>query len=194
MDNQISALILASGLSERMKQHKALLRWNDSTTFIEKIFGEFAAAGCERIICMINSLISPSCASFAVPNNVKFIVNPHPEYGRFFSVRTGLNEMKDSEYCFIHNVDNPFVNADVIEKLLAKRSSGSWCSPVFKGKGGHPVLVSNAIIRRIIKTEDLNTNLNQILDQYPKTILNVDNDLVLRNINTPDDYAKYFCH
>ena len=146
MDTTFSTIILSSGLSERMGQPKALLKWDQSTTFIEKIINEFLKAGSESVICMINEITEPFCKKMIVPQNVKFIVNHHPDWGRFYSIRTGLNEVKDSNFCFVHNVDNPFVSLEAINKLLAKRNPDAWCSPVYMEKGGHPVLLPNSII------------------------------------------------
>ena len=192
MNTTFSTIILSSGLSERMGQPKALLKWDQSTTFIEKIINEFLKAGSESVICMINEITEPFCKKLIVPQNVKFVVNHHPEWGRFYSVRTGLNEVKDSNFCFIHNVDNPFVSIETIDKLLAKRNPDAWCSPIYMDKGGHPVLLPNSIIRKIAEADDLDITLLDILSLYPKIKVEVSNDTIFRNINTPEDYGKYF--
>ncbi len=191
MSETISAVILSSGLSERMGQPKALLKWNSSITFIEKIIGEFERFGCKQIVCMINEITEPICKNLVVPQNVKFVVNHHPDWGRFYSIKTGLNEVKDSDFCFIHNVDNPFVSIETIEKLYKKRDSEVWCSPVYQGKGGHPVIIPNQIINKIVDVQDLNTTLADALSLYPKVKIELENDSIHRNINTPEDYQNY---
>lgn len=191
MSETISAVILSSGLSERMGKPKALLKWNQKTTFIEKIVSEFHRFGCKQIICMINEIIEPVCNKMLVPQNVRFVVNHHPDWGRFYSVRTGLSEVLDSDYCFIHNVDNPFVNIRTIEKLYSERNPETWCSPVYRNKGGHPVLIPGTIIRKIVEVQDLNTTLADMLNLYPKIVIEMDDDSIHRNINTPEDYSKY---
>lgn len=192
MGNDFSAVILSSGLSERMGHPKALLRWDDSANFLEHIIREFEQAGCCSIVCLINEITEPYFGKIRVPNNVKFLINHHPDKGRFYSIRTGLIELTDSPFCFIHNVDNPFVNIDIIRKLLSKINPDSWCSPVFKGQGGHPVLISKPIIGNILDTENTETRLSDILNQFPKIKVEMDNDFVLRNINTSEDYKFYF--
>jgi CTP:molybdopterin cytidylyltransferase MocA len=191
-EDSFSAVILSSGLSERMGQPKALLKWDVTTTFIEKIINEFIKAGCTRIICMINGRTEPFCCNLNVSQNVRFVVNQHPDWGRFYSVRTGLREIKESKFCFVHNVDNPFIDSDTLEKLIIKRNPEAWCSPVVMNKGGHPVLLPNTIIRKINETDDLNTVLSDVLSLYPKITVEVNNNTILRNINTPEDYDIYF--
>ena len=191
MSETLSAVILSSGLSERMGQPKALLKWNQSSTFIEKIIGEFESFGCKQIICMINEITEPACKKLVVPKRVKFVVNHHPDWGRFYSIRTGLCEVKDSDFCFIHNVDNPFINTNTIEKLYSKRNPDAWCSPVFQDKGGHPVLIPSPIIKKIAEIQDLDTTLADILSLYPKVKIEMDDGSIHRNINTPEDYRNY---
>lgn len=192
MDTSFSAVILASGLSARMGQQKAMLRWNESTTFIEKIIQEFANACVSPIICVINRETAGYCNTLAFSSDVRFIVNQHPERGRFHSVKTGLQEVLNSDFGFIHNVDNPFVSVDVIEKLLANRDPVAWCSPVCMNKSGHPVLVPGKIARKIVEVKDLNTSLSDFLELYPKIMVSVDDTTILTNINTPGDYKRYF--
>jgi CTP:molybdopterin cytidylyltransferase MocA len=175
-----------------MGQPKALLKWDSSTTFIEKIINEFCSFNCTPVICVINKSIEPDCRRLRVPSRVKFIINEHPESGRFSSVRTGINEITEADFCFIHNVDNPFVNRDVISRLFALRDPDAWCSPVYAGKGGHPVLIPFSVIRMIANTHDLAITLADILNSFSRINMEMPDDTLLRNINTRDDYNKYW--
>jgi molybdenum cofactor cytidylyltransferase len=192
MKSTFSVIILASGLSERMGEPKALLKWDNSKTFLEKIINEYIMAGCSRIVCMVNIKTEPFCRNLKIPKNVKFVINPHPEWGRFYSIRTGSQEVLDSDYCFIQNVDNPFVQVEIIEKLYSQRSSEAWCSPVFMGKGGHPVLLPQFIIQKINKVDNLDLTLLDVLKPCRRISVETDSDTILRNINTPEEYKKYF--
>jgi molybdenum cofactor cytidylyltransferase len=192
MTDTVSAVILSSGTSERMGQPKALLKWDRSVTFIEKILNEFLVSGCSQVICMINEQTESFCRALKVPGEVKFVVNHHPEWGRFYSIRTGIDRISGSDYCFIHNVDNPFVDQEIIERILAKRNPASWCSPVFRDKGGHPVLLPGCICKEIAKVEDLNSTLMDVLALYPKVKVEASHDGILRNINTPEEYNGIF--
>lgn len=192
MGNDFSAVILASGLSERMGHPKALLRWDESANFLEHIIREFEQAGCFSIVCLINEITESYFGKIPVSENVKFIINHHPDRGRFYSIKTGLNALTESPFCLIHNVDNPFVNTEILGKLLAKRNPGSWCSPVYKYQGGHPILISNKIIRKITESVISEGWLPDILNQFPKIRVETDNDFILRNINTFEEYKYYF--
>lgn len=174
-----------------MGEPKALLKWNHSATFIEKIINEFHQFGCGKIICIINEKIDQFCKELKAEQNVKFIVNQHPEWGRFNSIKLGAAEAAGSDFCFIHNIDNPFVNYRTIEKLYTRSDANAWCSPVYQGKSGHPVLLPEFIINKINEAGDLNIILSDILKDYPVIRTEVEDDSILRNINTPEDYHKY---
>jgi molybdenum cofactor cytidylyltransferase len=192
MDSNFTTIILASGLSERMGEPKALLRWNNSTTFLEKIIFEYSKACCTRIICMINKETETFCQNLNRQPNIKFVINPYPEWGRFYAIKTAVKEVLDYNFCFIQNVDNPFVSIEIIDKLYAVRSFEAWCSPVYMGKGGHPVLLPQLIIKKIFETNNNYTTLLDILKPFPRIKVETDSDEILRNINTPVDYLKFF--
>jgi CTP:molybdopterin cytidylyltransferase MocA len=185
-----SALILSSGLSERMGQPKALLKWDDSRTFIEKIAGEFIEAGCTQVICTVNRFTLPMCLNLNVSPNVNFVLNEHPEWSRLYSVRLGLKELMDDSYCFIHNVDNPFIHAGIVKSLMENANPKAWISPEYKGKGGHPVLLPPGAIQKVLEIDSPNVTLQDILGSYPKIAVQMTDDSILRNINTPKDYLK----
>ena len=178
------ALILASGLSERMGRPKALLPWDSSTTFLEKILAEYRMAGSARIIVTVNKLVMPFCESLKPDPAVILILNEHPERGRLHSVKLGLQYAGESQFCFIQNVDNPFVRAEIILKILASRD------PEYSGKGGHPVLLPKVITDHLLSENNPEANLQEILRNFPKKRVLLDDNSILRNINTPEDYRE----
>jgi len=192
MEKNFATIILASGFSERMGEPKALLKWDETTTFLEKIINEYTKAGCKRIICMINHITEPLCRDLKIPSNVTFVINEHPEWGRFYSLRLASMAAKERDFCFIQNVDNPFVTVEVIEKLYAQRNPDAWCSPVYEQKGGHPVLLPQVVIEKIAQIKENDFTLRDILKHYQKIEVEIDTETILRNINTPEEYSSYF--
>jgi molybdenum cofactor cytidylyltransferase len=188
-DHSFSAIILAAGLSERMGKPKALLMWDQSKTFLEKIAGEFADAGCDKIVCTVNEIVLPHCKPLEAWKNLKLVLNEHPEWGRMHSVKLGLQEVKESHYCFIQNADNPFIDSGTIRKILEAKDPGKWCSPEFNGKAGHPVLLPNLIINLLLENNPDKT-LQELLHSFPKKVVEMNDDSVLKNINTPEDYLS----
>ncbi|MCD4695433.1 MAG: hypothetical protein K8S16_04250, partial [Bacteroidales bacterium] len=93
---------------------------------------------------------------------------------------------------FIHNVDNPFVNHCVLQLLFDQLGKGDFAVPVYKGKGGHPVLLSEKIITAIIAEKEHDLNLRDFLKDYSRQEVEVDDETVLVNINTMEEYGNYF--
>ena len=71
------------------------------------------------------------------------------------------------------------------------RNGLGYTSPIYKGRKGHPILVSKNIIQHLNDLPDRNLNLKNILSSFPKSIVEVDNASILININTPVDYKEH---
>ena len=61
----------------------------------------------------------------------------------------------------------------------------------FNGKSGHPVMISKNISLRINEIKVTNYNLRNILKEFPKTEVEVNDEGILANINTKEDFEKY---
>lgn len=193
-------IILAGGKSDRMFFPKAYLLY-EGETFLKKIIDEYYYSGIKHIYVVLNeNFCNGKWTKFIDEIKLKatIIKNANPEFGRFHSLKLGIKKMlNDSsaitgglEFCFIQNVDNPFVNKEIIKKLMSSRNSEGYTSPQFMGKNGHPVLISKKIIEHINNLPDENFNLRTILSGFKKRQIQVNNDNILININTADDYAK----
>jgi len=190
-DDTVAVLIPASGLSERMGSPKALLEYSPGLTFIEKIIETYTRAGCSRIISTMNPLTLPACRQPGQISRAQLVLNHHPELGRIHSVKLGLEMLKDVAFCFIQNIDNPFVTTETILSIFRERDPQAWVSPEFLGRGGHPVLLPQSLIHQILQTTNADISLKDILRNFPKKSVEIQDDTVLRNINTPEDYKNY---
>ena len=99
--------------------------------------------------------------------------------------------MDSNKGCFIQNIDNPFVNSSLLKKMIPLISTDSFVSPTYNNKGGHPVLISNSIIETILENEDTSVTLRNKLEKFNKIVMPANKE-VLINMNTVEDYIKYF--
>lgn len=193
MEATTGVLILAGGKSERMVFPKSYLLYKGKT-FLKKIVEEYYQAGIKNICVVINEeFCKDEWGKYIeeIKSKVTLIKNPDPELGRFHSVKLGIKKMLDWDFCFIQNIDNPFVNKKLIESLMESRNSAGYTSPIYKGRKGHPILVSKKIIQHLNDLPDRNFNLKNILSSFPKSEVEIDNGSILININTPDDYKEH---
>jgi CTP:molybdopterin cytidylyltransferase MocA len=193
-EKEYSAIILAAGKSERMGFLKLSLKYNKNATFIEHIQAEYQKFGCNEIILVVNEIGNQYLIEnkIQLTEKVKVVINKHPDWHRFYSLKIGAKSLSEIRPTFIHNVDNPFVNQYVLKKLCDRITEADYVSPEFDGRGGHPFLLSEKVIKEIAQTKEDQKHLKEFLNQFPKMKVPVDDENVLVNINTIDEYEKYF--
>jgi molybdenum cofactor cytidylyltransferase len=188
-----AVVILAAGMSERMHSPKALLPFDAHHTFIGKIIELYFHWGCDEIVAVVNVETAELIKKLnSIPPVVSIVVNEHMDYERFYSVKLGIESLKRSEFCFIQNVDNPFIDNDILNVLYENRSPAAFVSPVFQNKGGHPVLLNRKNMEFIRNYPVNSANLKGILNAMDCKMVEMQDDRVLININSPEEYEKLF--
>lgn len=192
--NDFSVVVLAAGNSTRMGVPKFSLEYSAKSTFLEHIIKIFDETGCKEIIVVVNNNGAKQIKenTYAFPENVKITINKHPEWDRFYSVKTGLQKLSQIQPTFIVNVDNPFVNIKVNQALLNSIDEADSVYPVFNNKGGHPVLLSEKIVKEIINNDATQLHFREYLKKYSKKKVEVDDENCLININTQEEYQHFF--
>jgi|CXWL01.1.fsa_nt_gi CTP:molybdopterin cytidylyltransferase MocA len=183
----VSALILAGGKSERMGLPKPFLLV-DGSSFVEKIAEGYLKFGMNNIVIVMNGQFMQYFPRQISSLNI--IQNPHPEYGRFYSLQLGLRQVSCDEFVFVHNVDNPFVEQNVLKKMWSKRTKDGFVVPVHKGRGGHPVLISGSIVKDILSEKRIDCPLRDVLQKYKRVEVKCDYERILANINTWEEYEE----
>jgi len=188
-----AAVILAAGISSRMKIPKAMLGFSPGVSFIEKIASVYFQWGCSEIITVANELTAGLMKKLlSLPPHVSIIVNDYLEYERFYSLKLGLEKVKEAEFCFFQNVDNPFIDEDVLNAIYNCRSGDVFVSPVFNGQGGHPVLLNRKNMDFIRNYYINDANLKLVLNGLACKKIDMPDNKVLININSPEEYERVF--
>lgn len=174
---------------------KFSLDYRPGISFLEQCVSQFHLIGCNKIIVVVNHEGKRWIDSYqpALKNKTQVVENPHPERGRLHSLQSGLLESEKTQAIFIHNVDNPFVNQAVLRRMrdAAREHPGfDYISLRYRGRGGHPILISERLVGAILKEPAAGTSLKQILSHYKRTGLEVDDPGILININTMADYRE----
>lgn len=191
MEKQKSGvIILAGGNAERMGYPKLFLKFNQAT-FIEAITKAYVAAGIQNIVLVLNEKYhTPELMPVLDPllPMIKIIVNTHPEKGRLHSVALGRTLSGMLDYVYLQNCDNPFTNSSWLDALWHQRLPGGYVIPCYHGKGGHPVLLSQSVLQQLPDTTD--QTLKLVLQEFPSAKVEIDDERLLWNVNTPEDYEK----
>lgn len=190
----VSVIIMAAGNSSRMGFPKLFLQFDKARTFVEQILNEYQLLGCSEFVVVVNEKTAKFMEenAIALSSKVKIVINKHPEWHRFYSLKLGAGKLTNKHFCFVHNVDNPFVSQLVLNKLWLNKNKGDYTKPVYKSKGGHPILLAPQIISDLCSTTENQVHLKTFLAQYPKNEIPVNDATILVNINTREDYERYF--
>lgn len=193
-NRNIAAVILAAGRSQRINQHKLILKFNNQLSFIEELINQFTCFGCSQIIIVVNK-DGLQCFK-QIPENTRRLVtvaiNDHPERGRFYSLQTSLRELKKASPVFVHNVDNPFIDQATLKLLSKALDKSCYITPLYKKLGGHPVLISQNIVNDILFAKEYLQNLRDFFNHYTRQMVEVNDPNILVNINTEADYSQLF--
>ncbi len=192
LNKNFSVLILAAGNSGRMGSLKAFLPFDDTQCFLEKIITEYQSFGISSVFVVLNEKGMVLYKGLKKLKKDVAILNPFPEKERFFSIKTGLENIPEDQAVFLHNVDNPFIETTVLSALLRGYKPGVTVIPVFEGRGGHPVLISPEIAAAIRKEISNKVILKDVLKRFPTVRVPVSDNSILININTEQEYRKYF--
>lgn len=187
----MEAIILAAGFSSRANAFKMTLPLGEKTV-LEHTLSKFEGI-CRRIIVVVGfeaKKIEAQLADIFATNTysfeVKIVYNEHFELGMFSSIQVGCKELTVQAF-FMTPGDCPLVKKETVE-LLAKQQ-GDIVIPSFNYKGGHPIKLSRTLMQQILKTHP-ESNLREILHQYEKTYINVEDPGVIMDVDTPDDYHR----
>lgn len=179
--------ILAAGQSRRLGQLKALL----------------PCGGKPLIKIHIDQFNGPSIAVLGqshkeLAQNVgscHFVVNKNWQYGQFSSLQSALREVKPGYDALILPVDQWPVSQATYELLLNTRNqSFDVIQPQFDKKNGHPILISEKLIKKITTLNPVENRLDHIIYAVPehrKLIAKTQDLAVCKDIDTPEDLNMF---
>lgn len=131
---------------------------------------------------------------------IRLVLNANPERGVFSSLQTGLREIFASHGfsggTFVLPIDVPVGGPEVWNELKLAEAKGFLAAkPVLQGGGGHPVWLSSVLMERLIQRDPLapESRLDRVLrslSKYELSEVEVKDQRVTMNLNTPEDFAK----
>lgn len=154
---------------------------------------EYRDFGCAEIIIIVNSifLYEYKKAGYTFLDKIQCVLNQYTELERFYSIQLGLKAINANCSVFIQNIDNPFVSSSILSGIYNYRERKTVVIPQYNDKGGHPVLIGGDIVNEILK-EDLKENFKNVISKYKQVFVDIDNEDLLININTAEQYQEYF--
>ena len=191
----IAAIILGAGLSTRMGQNKLLLPWKN-TTILGKTISTLAATGIQDIVVVIqpsqNRLVTHiQQLSSVYPVRMAHNNSFKPE-DMVTSIQYGLKAIQpSSKASLIVLGDQPHIQEDIVRQIILVyiKTKTPIVIPSFSMRRGHPWLISHTLWPKFNKLKHPLTP-RDFLDQHNDeiTYVIVDNNSILQDIDTPEDY------
>lgn len=140
----LAGIVLAAGISSRIKRVKALLYVNGQS-MICQVVHMMQRAGASPVV-VITGYHAMEIEQNLEGENVVFVHNMrYYETEMFDSIRLGLSVLgREIERIMICPTDIPLVTDQTIQALLAVK--GDFVCPSYHGHSGHPVVVSSNLL------------------------------------------------
>jgi molybdenum cofactor cytidylyltransferase len=191
----ISAIVLAAGESKRMGRPKQLLEWQEKPLLLHSLESLINSSADEIILVLGHEADRIRAALPALP--IKIVINRDYQQGMASSLRQGLLAMDPSSEAFLVLLaDQPGIGPEIVNTIIRTFRQADpkrgIVRPVYRGRPGHPVLIGAQYLQEALQLHG-DVGARRILMNHPGDILEiaVDQDAVLKDIDTPEEYQNY---
>jgi molybdenum cofactor cytidylyltransferase len=194
---RVSAILLAAGESKRMGRPKMLLPWGNSTV-LGQVVATFAAAGIGDLVVVtggarreVEALVAELAADFPV----RPVFNPRYRSGEMLSsIQAGLAALAPGQEAALVGLgDQPQVREAVVRHICAvfSATNAALVIPSFDNRRGHPWLAARSLWAEFLALPQTTTPRQFVQSHTAEiTYLTVEDDSILRDVDTPEDYAR----
>lgn len=190
----IAAIIAAAGRSRRMGEPKQLLPWGESTV-IATVVNNLATAGATPIYCVTGHR-ADEIASALTATPARICYNPQFTTTEMLrSYQTGINALlahDEVRGTLLALGDQPHMPVATLAQVItqAEQSPDRIVIPSHNMRRGHPFYIPRPLWPEILALGEDET-LRIILKRHETiiTYVNVDDDAILRDMDTPEAYA-----
>lgn len=190
----IPGVILAAGRSSRMGRAKALLPLPGGTdTFLSRIARILLEGGVADVLVVGRPEdLGLRQEVDRIGGRLQFVENARADTGPLSSVIAGLNaaDRPGIQGLLVTPVDHPLIKPGTIAALLGAFSPSSHvvARATCGGSHGHPVIFGRAVFDAL-RRADPEVGAKAVLRSHPVLDVEVDDAGVLRDVDTPGDYA-----
>lgn len=188
-----AAIVLAAGKSQRMGSPKMLLPWG-SKTVIERVISTLTGCGIVQVIVVAGQyfeLIQEATQDLSC----RVIQNSDYTTGEMLSsIQVGLESLPESvPSALIVLGDQPQMQANTIRLILDQwvKSQTELIVPSFQKHKGHPWMIHHNLFSEFTQLRPPSTP-HDFINAHIADIhyIDVDNDSILRDLDTPEDYQR----
>jgi CTP:molybdopterin cytidylyltransferase MocA len=196
----IHGLIVAAGLSGRMKSFKPLTDYKGKP-FIINIILKLEVI-CDQIFIVTghneDDLKSAVINDITKANQIEllkkifFVYNDSFQKGMFTSLQKGISAAKNCDWILYHFVDQPGLQSNFYTTFVNQiDSKHNWIQPSYKNKNAHPILIKSDLFDLIINSPSESSlreiNKNSVVK---RKFWECDYKEIFQDIDTEEDLSK----
>jgi len=188
----ICAIVLAAGQSRRMGVQKLLLPFGKGSVIlhiVDQVLDSFIDE-----VHVVVGYEANRIAEQISDRPVSIVTNPDYESSMLSSVRCGFQSLpQHCDAVLVALGDQPSITSELVNEMIQsfKKINKRILVPLYRGKRGHPILVSIRYRNEIMTCYD-DVGLRGLLRAHPDDIfeMNVSTSGVLSDIDDPEDYQR----
>jgi CTP:molybdopterin cytidylyltransferase MocA len=190
---RIGAVVVAAGLSSRMGQFKPLMVLDDRPLLAHAI-GNLQAVGELRPFVVVSGHRGDEVRDLVDDDPWVNVVHngDYAAGGMLSSVQAGVRAVAGKCDAFLVALgDHPLVRPETVALLLGAAwvTGAGVVKPVYRGRGGHPVLIDSRLADAILglpPEATLKTFMQSVSGRTAELV--VDDPGVVMDVDTPEDY------
>jgi molybdenum cofactor cytidylyltransferase len=194
MGKKIGAVVLAAGMSSRMGQLKVLMEWEKGETILDHILGQLKLASVEQILVVTGNR-ADDVKKIAERHSAIAVFNSNYADGEMLSsLKVGLEAMPDDvEAVMVVLGDQPTMQAQTIKLVMDAYTNSDVriVAPSYNMRRGHPMVIDRQFWGEI-ESLPASGAPRDVINAHAESIgyVIVDNDSILRDIDTPEQYTE----
>ena len=142
---------------------------------------------CARVILVAGYNNKEIIHMFHKNDRVEVVFNDRYESGMFSSIQAGCSKVTTDRF-FLTLGDMPLVLEETYSELLGYPET-SAVIPKYRGKKGHPVLMTKSVAETIVRFDPGKT-MREVLATVPTLLVPVADGNVLLDVDTEEDYQR----
>ena len=190
---KISGTVLAAGKSSRMGCNKLLLPYKEHT-IIEEVLLRISNADLEEIMIItgFERARVEGVVRKKFGNRFKMVYNDIYNMGRAESIKRAVENVPGDIDALLFIVgDKPTVKSDLINRAIDefKRKSPSILYIMTPEGRGHPIIFAKKLFGELLELSG-DTVGNELIEKYENDAIELIDDDIQVDINTPGDYEE----